>query len=104
MRYAVIETGGAQFRVRPGEVLRVPPIAAELGATLELKPLAVSDGEKVIVGRPTVDNAQVLCRVLEHGRRRKILVFKFRRRKQYRRKQGHRQGYTAIRVEDISLA
>lgn len=102
--YAVIETGGTQFRVQKGEMLRVPTIAAEIGSTFELKPLAVSDGEKVVIGSPLVDNALVRCSVIEHGRGRKILVFKFRRRKHYRRTHGHRQGYTTIRVDDITLA
>ena len=103
MNYAVIETGGSQFRVRKGEMLRVPTITAEIGSTLELKPLAVSDGEKVVIGSPLVDSALVRCSVIEHGRGRKILVFKFRRRKHYRRTHGHRQGYTTIRVDDITL-
>jgi len=103
VNYAVIETGGTQFRVQKGEMLRVPTITAEIGSTLELKPLAVSDGEKVVIGSPLVDSALVRCSVIEHGRGRKILVFKFRRRKHYRRTHGHRQGYTTIRVDDITL-
>lgn len=102
--YAVIEAGGMQFRVTKGEVIRVPSIQADIGSTVEFKPLALSDGEKIVVGHPLVDNALVRCTVIEHGRDRKVIVFKFKRRKQYRRKKGHRQDYTAIQIEDITLA
>lgn len=104
MSYAVIEAGGTQFRVTKGEVIRVPSIRAEVGSTVEFKPLALNDGENIIIGNPLVNNALVRGRVIEHGRGRKVIVFKFRRRKQYRRKKGHRQDYTAIQVEDIIRA
>ena len=104
MSYAVIETGATQFRVKKGEIIRVPAIAAEVGSTLEFTPLALTDGEKVVIGSPLVDNARVRCSIVEHGRERKILIFKFKRRKHYKRKKGHRQGYTAIQIEEITLA
>ena len=71
---------------------------------IELPVLALSDGTQVTIGRPIVTGARALCRILEHGKERKIIVFKFKRRKQYRRKKGHRQKYTAIRVEAIQAA
>ena len=101
MTYAIITTGGKQYRVTPGDILRVPALRAEVGATVELPVLALGDGEQVRIGRPVVEGARAVCRVLEHGKERKIIVFKFKRRKQYRRKKGHRQKYTAIRVEAI---
>ncbi len=104
MTYAIIATGGKQYRVTPGEVLRVPALRAEVGAMVELPVLALSDGERVRIGRPFVDGARAVCRILEHGKEQKIIVFKFKRRKQYRRKKGHRQKYTAIRVEAIQAA
>ncbi|MCS6817026.1 MAG: 50S ribosomal protein L21 [Blastocatellia bacterium] len=104
MTYAIIATGGKQYRVTPGEILRVPALRAEVGETIELPVLALSDGEQVKIGHPTVEGARAVCRVLEHGKERKIIVFKFKRRKQYRRKKGHRQKYTAIRVEAIQAA
>lgn len=104
MTYAIMATGGKQYRVAPGDVLRVPALRAQVGETVELPVLAMSDGERVIVGRPWVEGARVVCRVLEHGKERKVIVFKFKRRKQYRRKKGHRQKYTALRVEAIEAA
>lgn len=104
MTYAIIATGGKQYRVTPGEVLRVPALRAEVGEMIELPVLALSDGTQVTIGRPIVTGARALCRILEHGKERKIIVFKFKRRKQYRRKKGHRQKYTAIRVEAIQTA
>jgi len=100
--YAVIETGGKQFRLSEGEVVRVPAIDAEVGSTVEFAPLVVRDGDQTIIGHPIVDGARVSCSVLEHGRDRKITVFKFKRRKQYRRRKGHRQNYTVLKVEKIT--
>jgi large subunit ribosomal protein L21 len=102
--YAVIETGGRQFRLSEGEIVRVPAIEAEVGSTVEFAPLVVNSGDQTVIGRPVVDNARVSCSVLEHGRERKVIVFKFKRRKQYRRKKGHRQHYTALKVENITVA
>ncbi|MBI3952041.1 MAG: 50S ribosomal protein L21 [Acidobacteria bacterium] len=102
--YAVIEAGGTQYCVRKGEVIRVPFIRADIGSTIEFKPLALNDGEKLVIGTPLVDNTLVRCSVIEHGRGPKVIVFKFRRRKHYRRKKGHRQDYTAIQIEDITTA
>lgn len=102
--YAVIEAGGTQFRVTKGEVIRVPVLRAEVGSTVEFKLLALNDGERVIIGHPFIDDWRVRCNVIERGRGPKVVVFKFRRRKHYRRKKGHRQDYTAIRIEDITTA
>jgi len=99
--HAVIETGGKQFRVTEGQVVRVPALRADVKSTIELPALAVTDGETVKIGTAVVEGARVICTVLEHGKGRKILVFKFKRRKQYRRTRGHRQKYTALRVEKI---
>lgn len=104
MSYAVIETGGTQFRVKKGEAVHVPTLPAEVGSTLEYTPLVISDGEKTVIGRPLVDEAKVHCSILEHGRGRKVIVFKFKRRKGYKRKKGHRQGYTKIHIDDITMA
>ena len=104
MTYAVIETGSKQFRLSEGEIVHVPAMDAEVGSTVEFTPLVVSDGSQTIIGHPAVDGARVSCSVLEHGRDRKIIVFKFKRRKQYRRKKGHRQDYTALKVEKITTA
>jgi large subunit ribosomal protein L21 len=100
--YAVFRTSGKQFRAEPGLRLKLPSIAAEAGETITFSDvLLVSDGEAVKVGVPTVEGAAVTAEVLRHGRADKIIVFKRKRRKQYRKKQGHRQGFTEVRVAEI---
>lgn len=102
--YAIFKAGGFQYRAEPGDVLRVPRMQVEVGdvVTFDEVLLGAADGE-VLVGRPTVEDAAVRAEVLAHDRADKIIVFKFKRRKQYRRKRGHRQDYTEIRVAEIDL-
>jgi large subunit ribosomal protein L21 len=100
--YAVFKTGGKQFRAEPGTRLKVPSLKAEEGDAVTFdEVLLTGDGEKVKVGAPTGKGASVKAEVVGHGRTRKIIVFKRKRRKGYRRKQGHRQGFTEIQVNDI---
>jgi large subunit ribosomal protein L21 len=100
--YAVIKTGGKQYRVAPGEKLKVEQIPAEVGAEVVLdQVLMVGDGESVRVGQPVVAGASVTATVLAHGRGDKIQIFKMRRRKHYQKHQGHRQGYTEIKIDGI---
>lgn len=99
--YAVIETGGKQYRVQPGERLRVEKLGAEPGAKVSFPVLLLADGAKVQVGTPTVGSAQVTAEVLGEEKGEKITIFKYRRRKGYRRKNGHRQIYTALKIVDI---
>lgn len=102
--YAVFRTGGKQFRAEPGDRVRVPSLEAEPGDIIEFdEVLLASDGDAVSVGAPVVDGARVTAEVLAHGRTRKVIVFKRKRRKGYRKKQGHRQGFTEIRVDDVVL-
>jgi len=100
--HAIIETGGKQFRVAPGDVLRVPKLTAESGSEIALgKVLAVfNDGGELALG-DKVAAAQVNATVTAHDRGDKILVFKFKRKKQYKRTQGHRQDFTEVRIRDI---
>jgi len=100
--YAVIETGGKQYRVQQGDVLDVELLATDEGASLEFDALAVSNGDELSVGTPTVDGAKVTASVVENFRGKKIYSFKKKRRKGYRRKIGHRQELTKIKVEAIS--
>ncbi|MCF7848375.1 MAG: 50S ribosomal protein L21 [Kiritimatiellales bacterium] len=101
--YAVIETGGKQYRVQQGDVFDVELLHTETDANLEFDVLAVSDGEKLTVGAPLVENAKVKVSVVdEHLRGKKIYSFKKKRRKGYRRKIGHRQELTKIKVESIT--
>lgn len=101
--YAVIRTGGKQYRVSQGESFRVEKLDAEVGTTLTFEPLLVGEGESVKIGQPTVAGASVKAEIVSHGRGKKIIVFKLRRRKNYRRKQGHRQAFTQLRVQSIEV-
>lgn len=97
MSYAVIRTGGKQFVVSKGNTIRVPSIEAEAGKSIEIAALLTAgDGADAVVGDATVS-----ATVVDHGRGAKIVVFKKKRRKQYKRKQGHRQGYTTITIDSI---
>jgi large subunit ribosomal protein L21 len=104
--YAVFQTGGKQFRAEPGARLRVPTLDLEPGASIVFdKVLLAGDGEKAVhVGAPIVEGASVKAEVLRHGREKKIIVFKRKRRKGYRKKQGHRQDFTEIRVDEVALS
>ncbi|MBN2329884.1 MAG: 50S ribosomal protein L21 [Candidatus Omnitrophica bacterium] len=100
--YAIVRTGGKQYQVSPGDVIRVEKIAAEQGEEVALNEvLLVKDDDRFEVGTPILEGASVKAKVLEHGRAKKIIVFKFKRRKQYRRKQGHRQDYTRLQIQEI---
>jgi large subunit ribosomal protein L21 len=100
--FAVFETGGKQFRAEPGGRIRVPSLGAEPGETVTFdQVLLASDGDDVKVGAPIVTGASVRAEILRHGRDRKVIVFKRKRRKGYRKKQGHRQGFTEIRVDEV---
>jgi large subunit ribosomal protein L21 len=101
--YAVIKTGGKQYRVATGEKIKIESIEADVGATIVLdQVLMVADGEAVKVGTPTLAGAKVSATVVSHGRGPKVRIFKMRRRKHYQKTQGHRQNYTEIRVEAIN--
>ena len=100
--YAVIKTGGKQYKVAVGEKLKVEQIPAELDSQIELtEVLMIADGDKVQVGAPFVSGAKVVAKVVEHGRGEKIRIFKMRRRKHYKKRQGHRQNYTRIEIVSI---
>lgn len=103
--YAVIVTGGKQYRVEEGEVLRVERLVAEEGASVQFdRVLMVGEGSDVVVGTPIVEGARVAATVRAHGRGEKIRIIKFRRRKHYMRRQGHRQNYTEIQVTGIAAS
>lgn len=103
--YAVIKTGGKQYRVEPNDKLRVDKLAGEPGATVDINDvLMVGEGDKTQVGAPMLDGASVKLEVLEQTRNDKIVVFKKKRRQNYRRKQGHKQEMTVVRVAEIADA
>ena len=100
--YAVVRSGGKQIRVAPGDSVWVDRLAGEVGAKVELpEVLLVSGDGEPRVGTPTVEGAKVVGTITDHGRGDKIIIFKMKRRKGYRRKQGHRQDYTQLRIESI---
>ncbi|HEX6069775.1 MAG TPA: 50S ribosomal protein L21 [Longimicrobiaceae bacterium] len=102
--YAIIRTGGKQFRAEPGHTLRIPALDAETGATVTFDEvlLGASDSD-VKVGAPLLGGAAVTAEVVKHGKGEKIIIFKHKRRKNYRRKQGHRQKFTEVRIGEINL-
>jgi large subunit ribosomal protein L21 len=100
--YAIIKSGGKQYKVQSGEQLRVEHLPAEVGASVSFgEVLLVGSGEAVKVGAPLVSGAKVNATVVAHGRGEKLKIFKLRRRKHYQRTQGHRQSYTEVRIDDI---
>ena len=104
MSYAIIRTGGKQFRAEPGKTLRIPSIMGDAGASVEFNDVLLgSDGNTVKTGVPSLSGAKVTAEIVKHGLDDKIIVFKFKRRKNYARKQGHRQKFTEVRIKDINL-
>jgi len=100
--YAIVETGGKQFRVEKGDVLRVEKLPAGVGETVEVsKVLAVGQDDSFLLGKPYVEGARVLVTVLEQEKGEKILVFKYKPKKNYRKLRGHRQRYSRIIVDEI---
>ncbi|HHH48429.1 MAG TPA: 50S ribosomal protein L21 [Gammaproteobacteria bacterium] len=101
--YAVIKTGGKQYKVSEGQTLKVEKIAAEEGATIEIdQVLMIADGENITVGAPVVEGGKVTATIKSHGRGKKIEIIKFNRRKHYRKQMGHRQSYTELQITGIS--
>ena len=102
--YAVIQTGGKQYVAKPGEALKVEKVMGEVGDRVSFdKVLLTSDGETVNVGKPYLDNVKVMGQIVRQGKDAKVIVFKYKKRKGYRRKQGHRQLFTLVKVEDIEI-
>ena len=100
--YAVIQTGGKQYRVKSGEQVKVESLAAEVGASVSFdRVLMLGEGEGVKVGAPFVSGAAVKATVVAQGRGEKVRIFKMRRRKHYAKTQGHRQGFTEVRIDEI---
>jgi large subunit ribosomal protein L21 len=101
--YAVIKTGGKQYRVSEGDRIRVEKLEGDVGATVELTEVLMVGGDQVTIGKPLVKGAKVTAEIVAQDRAKKIIVFKFKRRKNYRRKNGHRQPYTELRVTGVSI-
>jgi len=100
--YAIVKTGGKQYRVQPGDVVRLESLEAPVGSTVTLAEVLLLGGDKGIqVGSPRVESASVQGTVVEQGRGAKIRVFKYKKRKHYRRTKGHRQSFTAVRIDKV---
>jgi large subunit ribosomal protein L21 len=101
--YAVVSSGGKQYKVQKDEILRVEKISGDIGAPVSFdKVLMFSDGENVNIGQPVLENVLVNGHIVEQDKAKKIIIFKYKRRKRYRRKQGHRQQYTAVKIDSIA--
>ena len=101
LQQAIIRTGGKQYRVSPGSVLKVEKLPAAAGAVIEFEVLLAGQGDAVRIGTPLVAGARVVGEVVSHGRGPKLIVYKFRKRTNYRKKQGHRQAYTEVKITAI---
>jgi large subunit ribosomal protein L21 len=102
--YAVVSSGGKQYRVQQGDILKVEKISGDVGSPVSFdKVLMYSDGENVKIGQPVLEDAAVTGHIVEQGKAKKIIVFKYKRRKRYRRKHGHRQQFTAVKIDKIDI-
>lgn len=102
MAYAIIESGGKQYKVEPGDVIDVELLKVEVGSTVDLdRVLMLSADDGATVGQPTVEGARVVAEVQEHGRDKKVVVFKYKPKTRYRVKRGHRQSFTRLAIKDI---
>jgi large subunit ribosomal protein L21 len=102
--YAIISTGGKQYKVAEGETVKVEKIAGSVGDSVSFdRVLLFSDEETVSVGQPTLEKAAVTGHIVEQGKAKKVIVFKFKKRKRYRKKTGHRQQYTALQIDKIEV-
>ena len=100
--YAIVDTGGKQYKVKKDETLRIEKIPGEVGSQVSFdKILMLADDDNVKIGRPVLDDVAVKGHVVEQEKAQKIIVFKYKKRKRYRRKQGHRQQYTAVKIDSI---
>ncbi len=101
--YAVVNSGGKQYKIQQGEVLRVEKLSGDVGSSVTFdRVLMFSDGENVSIGQPLLDGVSVEGHIVEQGKAKKIIVFKYKRRKRFRRKNGHRQEFTAIQIDSIN--
>lgn len=101
--YAIVRTGGKQYQVACGDQLRVEKLEGNVGDTIDLSDvLLIADGDDVKVGRPVLEGAKVVAKIAEQGRAKKVIVFKKKRRKGYQLKRGHRQSFTALKIEAIT--
>jgi large subunit ribosomal protein L21 len=99
--YAIIRTGGKQYKVEAGDEILVEKLEAEAGAEVSFEVLMLCDGENVTVGKPVVEGVSAKAQVIEHGKGKKVVVFKYKPKKDFRKKQGHRQPFTKVKINAI---
>ena len=99
--FAIIQTGGKQYKVSQGDVVKVEKLELEVGSKVNFDVLLTSDNGKIVAGNPVVKNVTCTAEVVEHGKGDKVVVYKYKAKKNYRRKQGHRQPYTAVKIVEI---
>ena len=99
--YAIVTTGGKQYKVSENDIINVEKLDVKVGEEIKLDVLMLVDGDKVTNGNPLVKNAEVVAEVVSHGKEDKIVVFKYKAKKNYRRKQGHRQPFTALKIVSV---
>ena len=99
--YAIVVTGGKQYKVCQDDIIRVEKLDANVGDQIKLDVMMLVDDAKVVNGNPLVENAEVVAEVVEHGKEDKVVVFKYKAKKNYRRKQGHRQPFTALKIVSV---
>jgi large subunit ribosomal protein L21 len=99
--YAVIRTGGKQYRVAADDIIKIEKLNQDVGVDVQFEVLAVGEGDSLKVGTPTVDGASVTGKVLNHDRAKKVIIYKYKRRKNHRRKKGHRQSFTTVQITAI---
>jgi large subunit ribosomal protein L21 len=102
MTSAIIRTGGQQYRVSEGDTLRIATLAGDAGQSIVFDEVLALGGDTITIGQPLVKGATVTAEIVSHGRGEKLVIFKFRRRKRYKRKMGHRQNFTAVKITSIS--
>ena len=102
--YAIFETGGKQYKAEKGDVVFVEKLDLEPGKTVNFDALVVSDGDNVQIGTPIVKGAKVKAKVIEHGKEKKVIIYKYKAKTNYRKKQGHRQPFTKIKITGIATA
>lgn len=100
--YAIIATGGKQYKVSEGDVIKVEKLGKEAGETVTFDEVLLVNNGEVVVGNPTVDNASVSATVVSEGRSKKVIVYKYKRKTGYHKKNGHRQSYTEVKIEKIN--
>jgi len=100
--YAIIATGGKQYKVAEGDIIRVEKLGVEAGATVSFDQVLVVNNGELVVGNPTVANASVTATVVEEGKNKKVIVYRYKRKSGYHKKNGHRQPYTKVKIEKIN--